>query len=153
MTSAAERRMSGPVRLTVATELGHGIDGAWWPRTVRMALELPELIHVLGPRLGEIVDINVNWTTLQRPPDFNALGWEGKQQHVITLVGRDARVSLLVVPYPTSTALAVMVLRRAADLPILSDHRDTQVFRTADSIVRAARNENAPGVVRGGTPS
>ncbi len=142
--------MSGPVRLTVAAELGHGIDGAWWPRTVRMALELPELINVLGSRLGEIVDINVNWTTLQRAPDFNALGWEGKQQHVITLVGKDARVSLLVVPHATSTALAVMVLRRAADLPILSDHRDTQVFRTADSIVRAARSENAPGALRGG---
>lgn len=144
--------MSGPVRLTVATDLGNDIDGAWWPRTVRMALELPELIHVLAPRLGEVVDINVNWTTLQRAPDFNALGWEGKQQHVMTLVGRDAKVNLLIVPYATSTALAVMVLRRAADLPIRSDHRDTQVFRTADGIVRAARNENAPSGLRGGTP-
>lgn len=133
----------------MATDLGREVDGAWWPRTARMALELPELTHVLAPRLGEIIDINLNWTTLQRPPDFNSLGWEGKQQHVMSLVGRDARANLLIVPFTTSTALAVMVLRRAADLPILSDHRDTQVFRTADCIVRAALNEKPLGAVRG----
>lgn len=137
----AERSAESPVRLTLAPQLGHDIDGAWWPRTARMARELPELIAVLGTRLGEINDIKVNWSSLQGQPKFDSYGWEGKHQHVMTISGRSGRANLLVIPHQTSTALAVMVLRLAADLPISPQHRDTQACRTADCIVRAARHQ------------
>jgi Family of unknown function (DUF5994) len=108
-----------------------------------MAGELPELIAVLGTRLGAIIDIEVNWPSSQGPPSFDSYGWESKHQHVMTISGRHGSANLLIVPHRTSAALAVMVLRLAAGLPISPPHRDTQACRTADCIVRAARTQRA----------
>jgi hypothetical protein len=127
-----------PVRLTLASRLGHDIDGAWWPRTPGITRELPDLIGLLGTRLGDILDITVNWSSSQGPPKLDSYGWEAKRQHVMTITGSNGRVNLLIVPCRTGTALAVLVLRRAAGLPIDPIHLDTPVYRTADSIVRAA---------------
>ena len=137
--------MSSSVRLTLAGELGQDIDGAWWPRTEGIAGELPELVAVLSSRLGQIVDIKVNWSSSADPPKLDSYGWEGRRQPVMTISGRNARAKLLIVPHRTNASLAVMVLRRAADLAIKPAHRLTQAFRTADSIVRAAGAENAFG--------
>ena len=133
------RRRANPIRLCVASELGNDIDGAWWPRADRLTNELPTLVFALTPLLGGITSINVNWPPLQRPPDFNWPGWEGKRQHVITVDGADARVNLLVIPYATHSGLALMVLRRAADLPIDPADRDKPAFLTAGSILHAAQ--------------
>jgi hypothetical protein len=141
-TAAGERRLASPVRLTLSSQLGHDIDGAWWLRTGRIAQELPELVAVLGRRLGEIIDIKVNWSSLDSPPNLNLPSWFGKRQHVITINGRNACAKLLIVPDRTGTPLALMVLRQAAGLPIRSAHRDTQAFRTADCVVRAARTQH-----------
>jgi hypothetical protein len=141
MLNTGGQRTASPVRLTLAARLGNDIDGAWWPRTGQISRELRELVSVLDARLGQIIDINVNWSPLQRPPDLNWDGWRGIHQHVMTVIGRDARATLLIVPHRTSTALAVLVLRRAADLPIYPAHRDSRAFQTADCIVRAARGE------------
>jgi hypothetical protein len=141
LNTAGAQRLASPVRLTLASRLGNEIDGAWWPRTGQISRELRELVSVLDARLGQIIDINVNWSSLQRPPDLNWDGWRGIHQHVMTVTGRDARANLLIVPHRTSTALAVLVLRRAADLPIYAAHRDSRAFQTADCVVRAARGE------------
>ena len=95
-------------------------------RTGLISRELPELVSVLDVRLGQVIDINVNWSSLQRPPDLNWDGWRGIHQHIMTVSGRNARTNLLIVPYRTGTALAVMVLRRAAGLPIYPAHRDSR---------------------------
>ena len=134
-------RLASPVRVTLATGLGHDIDGAWWPRTGRISRELPQLVSVLVARLGPIVDINVNWSVLQSQPDLNLHCWRGIHQHVMAVTGRDAKANLLIVPHRTATALAVLVLRQAAGLPIYAAHRDSRAFQTADSIVRLARGE------------
>lgn len=141
--SLGVRRQSTPIRLTLATELGHDIDGAWWPRTDRIGVELPELTLALRGRLGEITNIAVNWPPLQRPPDLNWLGWQHKQQHVMTVTGADALANVLIVPYSTNGTLALMMLRRAADLPIATAHQDTVPFQTAGSILYAARQQRA----------
>ncbi len=133
-----ERRPASRLRLTLASELGRDIDGAWWLRTVRTARELPELISTLKGRLGEIVDINVNWS-LDGPPRMTFYGGECKRQPVMTLTGVAAEISLLVVPSTTSAALAVMILRQAARLPIEPFHVDSDAFKTAEGIVLAAR--------------
>jgi hypothetical protein len=139
--TAATRRLTSPLRLTLASRLGNQIDGAWWPRTGLISRELPELVGILEVRLGQIIDINVNWSSLQRPPDLNWHGWGDIHQHIMTVSGRDARANLLIVPYRTGTALAVMVLRRAAGLPVDAAHRQSHAFQTADRIVRVARDE------------
>jgi hypothetical protein len=134
-------RQARPIRLTVARELGGDIDGAWWPRADRITRELPGLVAVLTPRLGEITGINVNWSPLQRPPDLNWPGWEGKRQHVMTVSGTQARVNLLVISYATHSALAMMVMRCAANLPIEAADQNKPVCLTASSILRSARRQ------------
>ncbi|OBH64181.1 DUF5994 family protein [Mycobacterium sp. E2479] len=135
------RRQSTPIRVSVARELGRDIDGAWWPRADRITNELPELVAVLTPLLGDVTSINVNWSSLQRPPDLNWPGWEGKRQHLMTVSGAQARANLLVVSYATHSALALMVLRCAANLPIESADRAKPAFILAESILRAAQQQ------------
>jgi Family of unknown function (DUF5994) len=136
-------RQANAMRLSVACELGCDIDGAWWPRTERIHYELPQLVATLKPMLGDIGSISVSWPPLQRPPDLNWPGSEHKRQHVMTIHGADARANLLVIPYATNSALALMVLRRAANLPIGSAARDKPTFATAGSILRAAQQQSA----------
>ena len=140
-------RSANPVRLSVASRLGKEIDGAWWPRVDRMTVELPGLVLALTPLLGDIVSIAVNWPHLQRPPDFNWPGWERKPQHVMTVNGEAARINLLIVPYTTNSALALMVLRRAASLPIAPADRDKPAFLRAGSILQAALTQCAASPV------
>jgi len=140
-----DRGRANPIRLSVARELGRDIDGAWWPRVDRITNELPHLVAVLTPLLGDITSINVNWPPLQRPPEFNWSGWEHKRQHVMTVSGEDACANLLIVPYSTYSALALMLLRCAANLPIKAADRDKRVFLTAGSILLAARRQCASG--------
>jgi len=145
ITDCDERRPPTRLRLTLASQLGRDIDGAWWLRTARTARELPELIATLKGRLGEIVDINVNWS-LDGPPRMTFYGGECKRQPVMTLTGAAAEISLLVVPCTTSAALAVMILRQAARLRIEPFHVDTEAFKTAEGIVLAARAQRVAPV-------
>lgn len=140
--SIDEPRPTTPLRLTLASEFGRDIDGAWWLRTGRAARELPELIVTLGGCLGEIIDINVNWS-MQGPPRMTFYGGECKRQPVMTVTGRTARASLLVIPCRTPAALAVMILRQAGGLPVDAVHLDTDAFRTAEGIVHAARSQQS----------
>jgi hypothetical protein len=141
ISAAVARRPASPVRLTLASRLGDEIDGAWWPHTGLISRELSELVAVLDARLGQIIDINVNWSSLQRQPDLNWAWWQGIHPHVMTVGGRDACAKLLIVPHRTGAALAVMVLRQAAGLPVIAAHRDSRAFQTAECIVRVARGE------------
>jgi hypothetical protein len=70
---------------------------------------------------------------------LNWLDWQHKHQHLITIRGTDGWANLLIVPFTTNSALATMLLRRAAELPIEPAHRETLAFRTAEAILRAAR--------------
>ena len=152
MSALDRRRVSSPTRLTLASVLGDDLDGAWWPHTASVARELPELTDALCERLGRIIDIVVNWSALDGALDLDSLsrrgisaipGWKARHQRVMTVTGSHGRANLLVVPCRTTTALAVMVLRRAAAFPILPSHLDTPAYRAADDIVRAARTECA----------
>ncbi len=145
----SSRRRTEPLRLSVARTLGRDIDGAWWPRADRITNELPSVIAVLTPLLGDIGSINVNWPPLQRPPDFNWPGWEQKRQHVMTVNGGEARANLLIIPYTTYSGLALMVLRRAADLPIDPADRTKPAFLAAGSILQAALQQRASGCASG----
>lgn len=93
--------------------------------------------------LGSITSINVNWQPLQRPPDFNWPGWEQKRQHVMTISGEDSHINLLIIPYTTFSAVALMVLRCAANLPVAPADREKPAFATAGSILRVAEQQRA----------
>jgi hypothetical protein len=88
---------------------------------------------------------------LEGSPDLDAVKRAGmadpvrvtSHQRLMMITGRRASANLLVVPCRTSSDLAVMVLRQAATLNIVHAERDTEAFRTADDIVRAARAESA----------
>jgi hypothetical protein len=118
-----------------------------------MARELPDLIEALREPFGQVIDIGVNWTPLQGVPDLDLLnrrgvaatpGRETRQLRVMTLTCAHAQANLLVVPCGTSTALAVMLLRQSADLPIQYAHQHTPAYQTACAIVSAARAQDAP---------
>ncbi len=147
------RRQANPLRLSMAVERGRDIDGAWWPHADRVTNELPNLVAVLTPLLGSIDSINVNWSSLQRPPDLNWPGWERKHQHVMTLNGADSQANLLVISYATNSALAHMLLRCAAQLPIEVADRAKPAFVTAVSVLRAARQQRAVSEPRAGVLS
>ena len=152
-TDADERRLRSPVRFTLTSTLGSGLDGAWWPHSVSLARELSDLTDALRIPLGKVIDMGVNWSPLQGVPDLDLLnrrgvastpGREGRHLRVMTITGRRAKAHLLVVPCRTSIALAVMLLRRAADLPVLYAHQHTTAFETAGVIVTAARAQHSP---------
>jgi hypothetical protein len=145
------RRMARPVRLALARQLGGDIDGAWWPHTGSLARELPELIGVLHEPLGEIVDIQINWSITEGPlelyemvPTARSIRPERhRRQRLMVVEGRSASAKLLVVPHMTSQALGVMVMRRAAARSFSELERETQSFELADSVMRAAQTESA----------
>jgi hypothetical protein len=63
----------------------------------------------------------------------------------MTVNGEEARVNLLIIPYATYSGLALMVLRRAAGLPITPADRDKPAYLTAGSILQAAARQLAAG--------
>lgn len=152
MNNAARgRRLASPVRLTLALDLGGDLDGAWWPHTASIAAELPELTDAIFGRVGHISNISVNWSSLTGSPDHETLcrpntadpGQMSSRQRLMTITGSAAPATILVIPSRTSSVLAALVLRRAADLPITATERISQAFRAADDIVRAARAESS----------
>jgi hypothetical protein len=150
------RRLARPVRLSLASQLGADIDGAWWPHTASVARELPELIGVLHAPLGEIVDICINWSATDGPLDLNAIvtGTRSidrpgpRRPRLMVVEGRGACAKLLVVPYMTSQTLGAMVMRCAAGLPAFHADRDSQLLETAHSVMSAAKAESAMWIGR-----
>jgi hypothetical protein len=144
-------RSARPVRLTLANVLGGDIDGAWWPHTASGAGELASLVDALHRPLGEILDININWSPTEAAPDLSSLRYGARPlptlhcrpQRLMIVAGRLARAKLLVIPHMTSAELGLMVLRRAAATPISDAQRDSEAFRNADRVVRAAEVESA----------
>ena len=151
MSRPDHRRLAKPTRVTLATVLiENEVNGAWWPHSPSVARELPGLMDAIRDRLGDVVDIDVNWSAIDGVLDLDSLtrrgidalpGWKTRRQRLMTVTGSLARANLLVVPCATSTALAVMVLRQAACLPVFPSHQNSDAYRAADDIVRAAHAE------------
>lgn len=147
-----ERHDPIPVRLTLTPDLGDGLGGAWWQRADSAADELPKLAAALRDRLGKVVDIRVSWSSCDAVPDLDSLtrrgmaampGLKNRPQRVMTVIGSEAHVNLLVVPRRTTPFLAMLILRHAVGLPIDERHKQTAAYTAADDIVRAARAQCA----------
>jgi hypothetical protein len=140
-----QRRAASPIRLTLAEDHDNLIDGAWWPRSSHIAAELPQLVGALDSALGPILDIAVNWTSLERTPDLDALGYKIQlpgdppaHQRLMTVTGSRRRIVLLVVPYRTTNNLAMVVLRRAAAMAVPVHLVHSAQHETAGRILRCA---------------
>lgn len=145
------RRTASPVRVSLSAVRGGDIDGAWWPRAAKMARELPDLIEAVLPTIGEVVDINVNWSANSPVQELSTMAPDiaakirGNAPHhrLMFLVGRSAVTKLLVIPVMTAPALALMVLRQAGQRVIPELDCGSKEFEAADRVMCAARAESA----------
>jgi hypothetical protein len=139
-----KRRTAKPLRISLAYDLGHQIDGAWWPYTAALADELAGLVSVLDSRLGKVTHVDLNWSPMHSPPNLNWRDWHNRPQHIMTIGGREASANLLIVPSTTNNTLAGMLLRRAAYLPVEPRHGGQAMLETAEEILKAARQQQLP---------
>jgi hypothetical protein len=127
-------------RLSLARARGRGsFDGAWWPRTLSLAGELPGLVASLSAAGGTISHVSVNGDTwVDIPREFARPGrhplrvswFRALDPHLITLdSGRLPRIFLLVIPPDTAPRAAEELLRMAA-----AGH----LFGPSDQILRGA---------------
>ncbi|WP_207843290.1 DUF5994 family protein [Williamsia soli] len=151
--------MSAPIRFTLATERGANIDGAWWPETGRVGNELPLLVSALNPLLGVVRDVSVNWSRSDSFPDLDAVDYDGIRnslipvtQRIISLTGLKRTATLLVIPYRTSSALAVAILGETAGIASAGSS-SAKARVSARRIVREATKQLCGTVVAATTPS
>lgn len=149
---ARSRRAASPIRLALARQSAGEIDGAWWPHSALIAAELPDLVGALHRTLGEVVDIQVNWSATQGQLDLETIAAGARLMKVdnvqrrprlMVVSGRDRRVKLLVVPSMTSQALGLMMLRTAAGIATEGGTGDNRVFDTAHTVWHLAEVESA----------
>lgn len=99
------------------------VQGAWWPRSTRLAAELPPLLEALSRRFGTIDRIRYHendW--LPAPPRIKQRGADvildasQESPNVITVSGREfGKLALLVIPPRTDTADAHVAMSAASN--------------------------------------
>jgi hypothetical protein len=99
------------------------VDGAWWPRSLDLATELPPLAEVLAVRLGRIERVSYNLAAWDAAPrrihvDGQLLrlgGFRSQNPHTVDVIGLNGRrLTLLVLPPRTGEVTAHQVLMKAA---------------------------------------
>ncbi|GAA2086402.1 DUF5994 family protein [Streptomyces albiaxialis] len=118
-------RAGGAARLTLKPDGGSRglLDGAWWPRSRDLLVELPALIEALAPVWGRVTRVAVNpehWPVVPRQVPVLGhvvkVGWFTPEldPHKLLLLSYGAgRWDLLVIP-PGSTAASAARLMSAA---------------------------------------
>jgi hypothetical protein len=105
-----------------ATSTGH-VDGAWWPHSDNLLMELPDLLAVLSVRLGPIDRVTYNFADwAAAPPKFPTGGnmvqlsrFYQQQGNTLEVIGISrSKLVLLVVPSRTESERAHDILMSAA---------------------------------------
>jgi hypothetical protein len=101
------------------------LDGAWWPRSRDLLVELPALLDVLDPLWGRVTRIAVNptyWPVIPRKVPAHGhivkVGWFTLEidPHKLLLLSHGAgRWDLLVVPPETGAESAARLMTAASD--------------------------------------
>ncbi len=118
------RAPSPPARLALTPGTTAGLlDGAWWPRSRDLSLELPALMARLDHCWGRITRVTVNptfWPVIPRKVPVTGhtvhVGWFAAEQdpHKLLLLSyRAGRWDLLVIPPETSPAAAARLMSAA----------------------------------------
>jgi hypothetical protein len=128
MTTALQPPLpSHPVlrlRLAPHSELSRSIDGAWWPRSYDLLVELPRLLAGLPPEWGHITSATVNGAVWSTTPGRilvsnqvvrlrRALAANAPHTVVLLAPGR-GRWDLVVVPPDTTEDAAEPLMAAAA---------------------------------------
>jgi hypothetical protein len=98
------------------------VDGAWWPHSDDLALELPDLLAVLSVRLGPIERVIFNVGDWANAPAGFAMdgqpvelgGSTGQPVDTIQVIGGNHKLVLLVVPPGTDQEIAHDAMMSAA---------------------------------------
>ena len=131
-TGTAQARRSGMgdlrLRLKPAHRSGGHVEGAWWPRSDQLLIELPPLLAALAPRVG-VVDRVVydenNWAPQALPMKFRGRsiildGSSTTSTNTLSVIGKGfGRLVLLIVPpytNPTRAYTAVMTASKPDDV-------------------------------------
>ncbi len=115
----------GGPRLSLTPVRGRGsVHGAWWPRTLNLADELPGLVTALSTTSETITSVSVNgdsWTDIPRRvaqpgrPALRVSWFRTMDPHVVTLGGGNRpRILIAVIPPDAAAGPASEVLRLAA---------------------------------------
>ncbi len=113
-------------RVALKSPTGHGLlDGAWWPRSRDLTVELRTLAAVLDPLWGRITRVAVNpmlWPVVPRRVTVGdrvlKIGWftpELDPHKLLLLSYGVGRWDLLVIPPETDTAAAHRLMAAASD--------------------------------------
>lgn len=109
--SAPQTRHPLRLRLKPGGSASSYVDGAWWPRSRDLAVELPALATVLSVRLGSVWRVIyplISWGTAPRRIQFDGHpvrleGFHSQDESTISIVALDRqRVRLLVIPVDAS---------------------------------------------------
>ncbi|TPG32576.1 hypothetical protein EAH80_19745 [Mycobacterium hodleri] len=102
------------------------VDGAWWPRSTQLSLELPALLSSLAGRLGQVAVVGYHrtaWTPA--PPQMQIdgdsvqlQGFTSDEPATVILIGRDGRHLTLrvITPGVTDTVARHELDAASADL-------------------------------------
>jgi len=113
-----------PLRLKLKPKgsvAGH-VDGAWWPRSLDLSAELPDLVEVLAVRLDRIERVSYHLAAWDAAPRHIRVGrqlvrlggFSSQNPHTVDVIGANVgRVTLLVVPPGTDEPTAHRVLLAA----------------------------------------
>ncbi len=145
---------SGPrLRVSPNRLASEHIDGAWWPRSRQLTVELPALLSLLSDRLGQVVGVGYRrdgWT--DAPPQIDIaghpvqlMGFTSDERASVIVIGHDGHHLTLRVIAPEAThqtarkALAAIPKRATDDRP---GRTGTAGARSvADVAERLARHE------------
>jgi hypothetical protein len=129
------------------------VDGAWWPRSMNLVDELPNLVASLFDRLGQVVMVGYRRNGWHDTPPLTEidrhtielLGFTSDEPASVILMGQDGRhITLHVIRPDTSEEVARQALEEArvpADAGFAPAARATISRSVADVADKLARHE------------
>jgi hypothetical protein len=111
------------LRLKPTRKVQGSVQGAWWPRAIRLTTELPPLLRALSVRLGRIDRVIYNqnqWGPAPLSLEFDNKyvileGSDGQEINTLSVIGQDfGTLVLLVVPPFTDPSRAYTIVMTAA---------------------------------------
>jgi hypothetical protein len=124
------------------------LDGAWWPWSSQLAIELPTLVEDLSERLGLVAVVGYHHNARTQTPQEMQIadetvqlqGFSSDQPATVILIGRDGRrVTLRVIPpdaNPTTARQELDAASEQLDDAVSTDDQAEQV--TARSVTEVA---------------
>ena len=148
-----EMELENRLQLNSYRSVSDHTDGAWWPRSMHLVDELPDLVTSVFDRLGQIVMVGYHrhaWC--ETPPQaeigghtIELLGFSSDEPASIMLIGADGRHLTLHVIRPDASDEVARQALEAARVPANADvaaaSRSTVARSVADVADKLARHE------------